>query len=70
VQFGKNRHYIGNTIVTSTQPRNQLGNKRSQDDKIPTIMWKKYKVQRRAESKKRKKSSNIKREKDSEIGNR
>jgi len=62
VQFGKNRHYIGNTIVTSTQPRNQLGNKRSQDNKMPTIMWKKYKVKRKAESKKRKKSSNIKRE--------
>jgi len=33
-------------------------------------MWKKYKVKRRAESKEKKKSSNIKEGKDSEIGNR
>ena len=48
----------------------EINQERSQDNKMPTIMWKKYKVKRKAESKKRKKSSNIKREKDSEIGNR
>ena len=57
-------------MVASTQPRNELGNRRSQDDQMPTIMWKKYKRGRRTESEERKKSSDARRGEDSEIDNR
>ena len=37
---------------------------------MPTIMWKKYKIGRRVESEERKKSSDARRGKDSEMSNR
>jgi len=57
-------------MVASTQPQNQLGNRRSQDDKMPTIVWKEYKAKRRKEDKEREKNSNSRRGKDCEIGSR
>ena len=41
MQFGENRGYIGNIVATSTQPRDKLEDWRSQDDKMPTTVWKK-----------------------------
>ena len=34
-------------MVTSPQPRNQLGNRGGQDDEMPSIMRKKHKVGKR-----------------------
>jgi len=70
VQFGENRHHIGDAAVAGTQPRNLLGNRRSQDDQMSTIMWKKYKIGKRTESKEKKKNSDARRGEDSKIGNR
>ena len=55
-------------MVVSTQPRNKLGNRRSQDDKVPTIVWKKYKAKREKGEERSKKNGNIGRRKDSEMG--
>ena len=70
MQSRENRYHIGDAMVTSTQPRNQLENGKSQDDKMSTIVWKEYKAKRRKENKERKKSSNSRRGKDCEIGSR
>jgi len=45
------------------QSRDKLGDRRSENDKIPTIVWKKYKA-------KRKKDSGSRRGKDCEIDSR
>jgi len=45
-----------------------LGNRESQDDKIPSIMWEKYKTGKGAESKERKESSDTRRRKGSKMG--
>jgi len=47
-----------------------LGNGKSQDDEMPTIVWKEYKAKRRKENKERKESSDSRRGKDCEIGSR
>ena len=70
MQSRENRCHIGDAMVTSIQPRNQLENGKSQDDEIPTIVWKEYKAKKRKENKERKKSSNSRRGKDCEIGSR
>jgi len=57
-------------MVVSTQPRNKLGNRRSQDDEVPTIVWKKYKAKREKGKERSKKNGNIGRRKDGEIGSR
>ena len=54
-------------MVASPQPRNQLGDQRGQDDEVPTIMWKKYKVKGGKEEKESEKSSNIGRREDGEM---
>jgi len=56
-------------MVISPQPRNQLGNREGQDDKISSIMWKEYKIGKGTESKEGKKSSHTRRRKDGEVGN-
>ena len=34
-------------MVVSTQSRDKLGDKRGKNDKVPTIVWKEYKVERK-----------------------
>ena len=34
-------------MVISTQPRDKLGNRRSENDEVPTIVWKEYKAKGR-----------------------
>ena len=55
-------------MVASTQPRNKLGNRRSQDDEVPTIVWKKYKAKREKGEERSKKNGDIRRRKDGEMG--
>jgi len=55
-------------MVVSTQPRDKLGDRRSQDNKVPTIVWKEYKAKGGKGEKESKKSSNIGRREDHEIG--
>jgi len=55
-------------MVVSPQPRNQLGDWRSQDNKVPIIMWKKYKVKGGKGEEESKKSSDIGRREDGEMG--
>ena len=57
-------------MVVSTQPRNKLGDQRGQDDEVPTIVQKKYKVKEGKGEKRSKKSSDIGRGKDHKIGSR
>jgi len=45
-----------------------LGNRGGQDDKMPSIMWKEYKIGKGIESKERKKGSYTRKREDSEIG--
>ena len=68
MQSRKNRCYIGDTMVASTQPRDKLGDWRSQNDEVPTIVWKEYKAKEGKGEKESKKSSNIGRREDHEIG--
>ena len=68
MQSRKNRHYTRDAIVASTQPRNKLENRRSQNDKVPTIVWKKYKAKREKREERSKKNGDIRRRKDGEIG--
>jgi len=60
---------ILDAMVTSPQPRNQLGNRGGQDDKMSSIMWKEHKIGKETESKERKKGSHTRRRKDGEMGN-
>jgi len=52
------------------QSRDKLGDRRSENDKISTIIWKEYKAKRKKEDKERKKDSDSRRGKDCEIGSR
>jgi len=65
-----NRCSTGDAVVTSTQPRDKLGDRGSKNDKIPTTVWKKYEAERRKESEEREESSNSRRRKDCEMGSR
>jgi len=38
-------------MVISTQPRDKLGNRRSQNDEMPTTIWKEYKAKRKKKRK-------------------
>ena len=40
MQLGENRYHTGDAIVASTQPQDKLGDRRSQNDKISTNLWK------------------------------
>ena len=40
MQLGENRYYTRDTIVANTQSQDKLGDKRSQNDKISTNLWK------------------------------
>jgi len=40
-------------VVVSTQSRDKLGDKRGKNNKVPTIVWKKYKVERKKEREKK-----------------
>ena len=42
LQFGKNKCYIGYTMVTDPLPRDKLGNKRSQNNEVSTNLQKEY----------------------------
>ena len=46
MQFGKNRGDTKNAIVSSPQPRNRLGEGRSENDIVPTYMWKRKEIGR------------------------
>ena len=61
MQFGKDKYYIRDAVATSTQFRDKLEDRRSQDDQMLTIMWKKYKTERKTESEEKKKSSDARR---------
>ena len=67
MQSRKNRRYIGDAMVVSTQPRDKLGDQRSQDDEVPTTVWKKYKAKGEKNEKESKKSSDIGRKEDYEM---
>jgi len=54
-------------MVVSTQPRDKLGDQRSQDDEVPTTVWKKYKAKGEKNEKESKKSSDIGRREDYEM---
>ena len=43
----EDRCYIGDTMVTSTQPKDKLGNRRSENNEVPTIVWKEYETKER-----------------------
>jgi len=68
VQSRKNRCYIGDAIVTSIQSRDKLEDWRSQDNEVSTTVWKEYKAKGEKDEKESKKSSDIERRKDCEIG--
>jgi len=51
-------------MVISTQSRDKLENRESKNNKVSTTIWEKYKVKRRKES------SNPRREKDCKIDSR
>ena len=70
MQSRKNRYYIGNAMVASTQPGDKLEDWGSQDNEVPTIVWKEYKAKGGEGEKESKKSSNIGRREDREIGSR
>ena len=55
MQFGKNRGNTRNTIVSSPQPINRLGEERSKNDIVPTYMWKRKETDREKGSKENKK---------------
>ena len=57
-------------MVISTQLRDKLGNRRSQDNEMPTTVWKEYKAKERKGSKERKESSDSRRGKDCKIGDK
>ena len=38
MQFGENKCYTRNAIVTSIQSRDKLEDRRSKNDKVPTIV--------------------------------
>jgi len=44
VQLREDRVNIGNAVASSPQSRNRLGERRSEDDALPTYMWKKQEV--------------------------
>jgi len=62
--FGEDKYNTRDTIVTSTQSRDKLENRESKNNKVSTTIWEKYKVKRRKES------SNPRREKDCKIDSR
>ena len=68
MQSRKNRHYIGDAMVASTQPRDKLGDWRSQDNEMSTTVWKEYEAKGEKGKKESKKSSDIGRREDHEIG--
>ena len=70
MQFGEDRYNIRDIVVTSAQSRDKLGDKESKNDEVPTTIWKKYKVERRKESKERKESSNSREEEDCKMNSR
>ena len=70
MQPGKNRYNTGDAVVTSMQPRDKLGDRKSKNNEVPTTVQKEYKVKRRKESEEREESSNSRREKDYKIGSR
>ena len=41
MQLREDRVNIGNAMASSPQSRNRLGERRSEDDALPTYMWKK-----------------------------
>ena len=41
MQLGENRDHTGDTMVASTQLQDKLGDKRSQNDKMSTNLWRK-----------------------------
>jgi len=47
-------------VVASAQPRNKLKNRRSEDNKIPTFVWKKYGGERRYRAEKENQEENKK----------
>jgi len=55
-------------MITSTQPRDKLEDQRSQDDEVPTTVWKEYKAKGEKNEKESKKSSDIGRREDCEMG--
>jgi len=57
-------------MVVSTQSRDKLEDRRSENDKVPTIVWKKYEAKRRKEDEEREKGSDSKREKDCEMSSK
>ena len=57
-------------MVASIQPRDKLEDWKSQDDEMPTTMWKEYKVKEEKSEKESKKSSDIGRREDHKIGSR
>ena len=60
VQLREDRVNIGNAVASSPQSRNRLGERRSEDDALPTYMWKKQEV-------KEKKVRKTKKDKDKEV---
>jgi len=70
MQFGEDRYYTRDAMVTSAQSRDKLGNRGSKNDKVPTTVWEEYKVERRKERKERKENSNSRRGKDYKMSSR
>ena len=70
MQFGEDRYYTRNAIVTSAQSRDKLGDRRNKNNEVPTTLWKKYKVERRKGEKERKESGNPRRRKNCKMGSR
>ena len=52
VQLREDRVNIGNAVASSPQSRNRLGERRSEDNALPTYMWKKKARSEGEESKK------------------
>jgi len=57
-------------MVVSTQSRDKLEDRRSENDKVPTIVWKEYEAKRKKEDEEREKGSDSKREKDCEMSSK
>jgi len=55
MQFGQNRVDTGNAVASSPQSRNRLGKRRSENDALPTYIWKKKARRKGEKSKKNKK---------------
>jgi len=55
-------------MVASTQPRDKLEDQGSQDDEVPITVWKEYETKGKKGKKESKKSSDIGRREDHEMG--